>query len=133
MENKTYKVNKTVAYSCIYCVVWCSKYRRKVIVGEVEKRLKELMNEVASQLNVEIFEIKTMPDSIQLLLQVNPQFGIHKTIKRLKGISSRILRSEFKQLTTKLPTLWTNNYFVSTVGNIPHSTIEEYIENQEIS
>lgn len=131
MNNTMYKSNKNVVYSCKYHVVWCPKYRRKVIVGPVEKRLKEIIEEVASQISVEIIEMETMPDHIHLLLEVDPQFGIHRAIKRIKGLSSRILRSEFKHLTTRLPTLWTNSYFVSTVGSVPLSVIKEYIENQQ--
>jgi putative transposase len=93
--------------------------------------LEELIQEVVSQLNVEIIEMETLPDHIHLLVEVDLQFGIHSAIKRLKGHSSRVLRSEFKHLTTKLPTLWTNSYFVSTVGGAPLSVIKEYIENQQ--
>ena len=131
MNSNTYKSNKNVVYSCKYHVVWCPKYRRKVIVGAVEKRLKELIQEVASQLNVEIIEMETMPDHIHLLIEVDPQFGVHRAVKRIKGHSSRVLRNEFKHLTTKLPTLWTNSYFVFTVGGAPLSVIKEYIENQQ--
>lgn len=74
-----------------------------------------------------------MPDYVHLLVDVDPQFGIHKLIKNIKGRSSRILRQEFKFLTTKLPTLWTNSYFVSTVGGAPLSIVKQYIESQKTS
>ena len=77
--------------------------------------------------------MKLMPDHVHLLLEVDPQFGIHKAIKRIKGVSSRILRQEFKELCTKLPTLWSNSYFVSTVGGAPLEVIKQYIENQKTS
>jgi hypothetical protein len=72
--------------------------------------------------------METLPDHIHLLLEVAPQFGIHKAVKRIKGQSSRVLGSEFKHLTTKLPALWTNSYFVSTVGGAPLSIINASIE-----
>ena len=65
--------------------------------------------------------------------EVDPQFGIHKVVKRIKGISSRILREEFSWLKSRLPTLWTNSYFVSTVGKAPISIIKQYIESQKRS
>ena len=133
MKNTIYKSNKNVTYSCKYHVIWCSKYRRKVIVDSVEKRLRELIKDLASQLNIEIIEMETFPDHVRLLLEVDPQFGIHKAIKRIKGNSSKVLRSEFTQLRTKLPTLWTNKYFVSTIGELPLSAIQEYIESQQTS
>lgn len=126
-----YKSNNNVVYSCKYHVVWCPKYRRKVIVDEVEARLKELIRETCADLNVEIIEMEIMPDHVHLLLEVDPQFGIHRAVKAIKGRSSRILRSEFKTLRSRLPSLWTNSYFVSTVGDAPLSVVKQYIENQK--
>lgn len=77
--------------------------------------------------------MEIMPDHVHLLCEVDPQYGIHKAIKEIKGVTSRILRQEFKHLTTKLPTLWTNSYFVSTVGGAPLEVIKQYVENQKTS
>lgn len=128
-----YKSNNNIVYSCKYHVVWCPKYRRKVLTGSIETRLKELIEETCSTLNVEIIEMELMPNHVHLLLEVDPQFGIHKAVKQIKGNSSRILRQEFKELRTKLPTLWTNSYFVSTVGGAPLEVIKQYIESQKTS
>ena len=128
-----YNSNKNIVYSCKYHVVWCPKYRRKVIVGEVEARLNELIKYTWNEINVDIIEMEIMPDHVHLILEVDPQYGIHKAIKRIKGRSSFYLRKEFKFLTTKLPTLWTNSYFVSTVGGAPLNVIKKYIENQKTS
>jgi len=128
MKNKS---NNNIVYSCKYHVVWCPKYRRKVLVGEVETRLKELIVKTCLELNVDIIEMEIMPEHVHILLEVDPQFGIHKAVKRIKGITSYELRKEFHSLKTRLPTLWTNSYFVSTVGGAPLSLIKEYIENQK--
>ena len=84
-------------------------------------------------LSVEIQEMEIMQDHVHLLLDIDPQFGVHKAVKRIKGVSSRVLRKEFKELTTKLPTLWSNSYFVSTVGGAPHEMIQQYIQSQKTS
>lgn len=126
-----YKCNNNIAYSCKYHVVWCSKYRRKVLVEEVEQRLKELIVGVASELRVDIIEMEIMPDHVHLLLEVDPQFGIHRAVKNIKGKTSRILRAEFISLRTRLPSLWTNSYFVATVGGTPLEVIKQYIESQK--
>ena len=128
-----YKSNNNVVYSCKYHIVWCPKYRRKVLVNGVDTRLKELMQEVCQEIQVEIIEMEIMPDHLHLLIEVDPQFGIHKAIKHIKGKTSRILRQEFPYLKTKLPTLWTNSYFVSTIGGAPLSVIKEYVLNQKTS
>ena len=132
METK-YKTNNNIVYSCKYHVVWCPKYRRKVLVREVEQRLKALIFSICENRQVDIIEMEIMPDHVHLLCEVDPQYGVHKVIKEIKGITSRLLRQEFKHLTTKLPTLWTNSYFVSTVGGAPLEVIRQYVENQKTS
>lgn len=126
-----YKSNNNVVYSCKYHVVFCSKYRRSVLLNGVDVRLKELIQERCEQLNVEIIEMEIMPDHVHLLMEVDPQFGVHKAVKQIKGYSSRILREEFLWLKSRLPSLWTNSYFVSTVGGAPLAVMKQYIENQK--
>lgn len=128
-----YKSNNNIVYSCKYHVVWCPKYRRKVLTNGVDDRLKELLLEYATNLSVDILEMEIMPDHVHILLEVDPQFGIHKAVKSLKGYTSKMLRQEFPYLRTKMPTLWTNSYFVSTVGGAPLEVIKQYIENQKTS
>lgn len=132
MEIK-YKTNNNIVYSCKYHVVFCPKYRRKVLTNGIDDRLKELLNEYATNLSVDILEMEIMPDHVHLLINVDPQFGVHKVIKYFKGNSSKVLREEFPELKTKLPTLWTNSYFVSTVGGATLDVIKEYLEQQKTS
>lgn len=134
MSNKTeYKSNNNIVYSCKYHIIWCPKYRRKVLVGDVEKRLKEIINKVALELNVEIIEMETDKDHIHILADIDPSFGVMEFVKKCKGRSSRILREEFHHLKTKLPTLWTNSSFIATVGGAPLEIIKQYVENQQTS
>lgn len=131
--NMKYKSNNNIVYSCEYHIVWCPKYRRKVLTGENETRLKEIIVNACFEIKVGIIEMETTPDHAHLLVEVDPQYGVHKAIKLIKGRSSSLLRKEFKSLTTKLPTLWTNSYFISTIGGAPLSIIKQYIENQKTS
>jgi putative transposase len=126
-----YKSNNNVVYSCKYHVAFCPKYRRSVLINGVDVRLKELIQQTCEQLNVEIIEMEIMPDHVHLLMEVAPQFGVHKAVKQIKGYSSRVLREEFSWLKSRLPSLWTNSYFVSTVGGAPLAVIKQYIENQK--
>lgn len=128
-----YKSNRNIVFSCKYHVVFCPKYRRKVLAGEVETRLKEIVHDVAAETDVDVIEMEVMPDHLHLLVEVDPQFGIHRFVKRVKSVSSRLLRSEFPSLRTRLPTLWTNSYFVSTVGGAPLTAVKQYIESQKRS
>lgn len=126
-----YKSNCNVVYSCKYRVVWCPKYRRKVLVNGVDERLKSLIQEICVERSFTLIEMEVMPDHVHLLIEVDPQFGIHRAIKLIKGTTSRVLRQEFPWLRSRLPSLWTNSYFVSTVGGARLSTIKKYIENQK--
>jgi putative transposase len=128
---ETYKSNRNVFYSCHYHVVWCPKYRRKVLVQAIETRLKEIIAQVCQEHQAEIEELEVMPDHVHLLVSVDPQFGIHRLVKLIKGRSSRFLRQEFPVLKQKLPTLWTNSYFVGTTGGAPLGIIKQYIEQQK--
>ena len=132
-----YKSNSSIVYSCKYHVVWCPKYRRKVLVDKTAERLEELIKEKSSELQADIIEMEVQPDHVHLLVEVDPQFGVHKYIKQVKGYTSYIMRKEFAELTTKLPTLWTHSYFISTVDKLdassfssPLSVIKQYIEKQ---
>ena len=126
-----YKSNNNVVYSCKYHVVWCPKYRRKVLVDGADKRLKEIAQAVAGEMRFEIIEMEVMPDHVHMLVEVDPQLGIHKAVKRIKGRSSHDLREEFPWLKRRLPSLWTNSYFVSTVGGAPLAIVKQYIESQK--
>ena len=128
-----YKSNKNIVYSCKYHVVFCPKYRRKLLTGDIEVRLKELIIEVCDEQNIDLLEMEIMPNHVHLLLEVDPQYGIHTAVKRIKGVTSSVLRKEFPIIKKKVPTLWTNSYFVSTVGGAPLDAVKKYIENQKVS
>ena len=130
MQHMRYKSNRNVVYSCKYHVVWCPKYRRKVLTDEIAKRLEELIVQRCAEIKAEIIEMEIMPDHVHLLVEVAPQFGINKAVRSIKGFSSHTLRKEFPSLKSRLPTLWTNSYFVSTVGGAPLDVIKQYIESQ---
>ncbi|BCI84734.1 IS200/IS605 family transposase (plasmid) [Mycolicibacterium sp. TY66] len=127
----TLRTNANIAFQCAYHVVWCPKYRRKVIGGRMEVRLKEIIAEVITEKEAWLIEMETMPDHVHLLVEVDPQFGVHRLVKAIKGRSSRVLREEFPWLKSKLPSLWTNSYFVATVGGAPLSVIKRYVETQK--
>ena len=129
--NVLFRSNRNVVYSCKYHLVWCPKYRRRVLVNGVDARLKEIITQTVDELQGDLIELEVMPDHVHLLVEVDPQFGIHRLVKQLKGRSSRLLREEFPTLKSRMPTLWTNSYFVSTVGGAPLEIIKQYIENQK--
>ena len=131
MKETIFKPNHNVVYSCKYHVIWCPKYRRKVLVDDIAARLREIIEGVILETNSELIELEIMPDHVHLLCEVDPQLGIAKFVRKCKGRSSRLLRQEFPKLKSRIPTIWTNSYFVSTVGGAPLSIVKQYIENQK--
>jgi putative transposase len=122
--------NKNVVYRCAYHVVWCSKYRRPVLNGGVAARLTTIAHKVCAERSATIGKFEVQPDHVHALLSVDPQYGVHRLVKQIKGRSSRLLRSEFAHLRSRLPTLWTNSYFVATVGGATLDVVKHYIANQ---
>ena len=128
---KTYKTTEHLTYSCQYHVIFCPKYRRKVLTSPVDERLKEIILALAEKYEFSILDMEVMPDHVHLLIDCNPRFGIVNCIKKIKGTSAHILRREFPSLATRLPTLWTRSSFISTCGIVSLETVMNYIDNQK--
>ncbi len=121
--------NKTV-YSAKYHIIWCPKYRRRVLVGAIEGRLKQLVGDVAGELGATVIELEVMPDHVHLLVEIPPTVALSRFVGMLKGRSSRVLPAEFTAL-RRLPSLWTRSWFVATVGGAPLEVVRRYVEKQK--
>lgn len=128
---KGYKSSATSVHFMGYHFAWCPKYRRAVLVGKIKERLEELIRMKAKDLDCEILALEIMPDHVHLFIQGKPKISPNSIIGQIKGFTSRMLRKEFKELRTRLPTLWTRSYFVSTHGHISDKLIQKYIEEQK--
>lgn len=131
MSEKRYTHSNSTVYNLGYHLIWCPKYRRAVLEGDVYTRLKELLYEKANELKVEIIEMEIMPDHVHLFVKTLPVQSPHYIVQQLKGYTSRHLRKEFKSLRTRLPSMWTRSYFAESIGQISQETIERYIQNQK--
>lgn len=123
--------NNNVVSICRYHVVFCPKYRRKVLTPPIDERLTVILAEQIERWRQELIEMEVMPDHVHLLVGCDPQFGIHRLVKLLKGYSSHALRAEFPVLKRRLPSLWTNRYFCATVGGVTLETLQRYVESQK--
>ena len=130
---KNLKHNTTSVVNINYHIIWCPKYRRKVLVDGVDARLKEVLVQIAEESGCTIETMEVMPDHIHIFLKGTPTIPIHLIVKNLKGKSSRILRTEFPYLKRRLPCLWTRSYYCETIGCINEETIKRYIENQKFN
>ncbi|KAF3889213.1 IS200/IS605 family transposase [Tolypothrix bouteillei VB521301_2] len=112
-----------------YHLVWIPKRRKKILIGDVENRLRTIVWEVCQEKEWKIIALEIMPDHVHLFVNVPPEIAPHQVANAIKGRSSRLLRQEFPRL-LKLPSLWTSSYFVSTAGNVSSDTVRRYIEEQ---
>ncbi len=128
---KRYQSDHSIVYSCQYHVIFCPKFRRKVLINGVDIRLKELIAEKQNQYGYQILDMEIMPEHVHLLLDVNPQIGILKIVAQIKGYTANVLRKEFPWLRSRLPCLWTRSKFVSTVGAVTLDVVKKYIEDQK--
>ena len=131
MAMERWKSGTNCIFNVGYHFIWCPKYRRQVLVGAVEKRLKKVMETKAKELGVDIISLEIMPNHVHLFVKCKPTFAPHQLVKQFKGNSSRILRTEFPHLKSRIPTLWTNSYYCESVGHISEETIKKYIEDQK--
>lgn len=130
-ENDGYVHKKGLVYKNQYHIIFCPKYRRKVLINGIDERLKEILYDIAEEIDVEIKALEVMPDHIHMFIEFDPRINLHNVVKRLKGRSSHILREEYPSLKKKLPSLWTRSYFSCTIGHISEETIKQYVESQK--
>lgn len=124
---------RTCAANINYHIVFCVKHRRKILDGEVKSFLKETILDIAQDKN---FAIKTMgineSDHIDLFISAHPKHSIGQIVKWIKGISGIKMFKRFPDLTSKLwkGKLWSNTYYIETIGSTNEEDIRKYIENQ---
>jgi putative transposase len=129
--DKKYKSDHTVVYSCQYHVIFCPKYRRKVLTNGIDTRLKELILEKQAEYGYEIIDMEVMPDHVHLLIDCAPSPGIDKIVGKIKGYTSHTIRKEFPWMKRRLPSLWTRSKFISTTGAVTMQAVQSYIANQK--
>ena len=130
-ESKQYRYTDHLVYSCQYHIIFCPKYRRKILKNGIDTRLKEIFYEIANKHDFKIIEMEVMPDHVHLLVDCNPRFGVIECVKRLKSVSANTLKKEFPKINRTMPCLWTRSAFISSVGAVSLETVRSYIENQK--
>ncbi|WP_107763881.1 IS200/IS605 family transposase [Coprothermobacter proteolyticus] len=131
MDDKRWKRSSTVVYNIGYHLIWCSKYRRKVLTEDVAARRRELLLKKAQQIDVEIAQMEVMSDHVYLFVKTTPTNSPHFIVNQLKGYTSRMLREGFPFLKSRLPCLWTRSYYCEAVGHISEEAVKRYIEEQK--
>lgn len=128
---KRWKTSRTAVFNVAYHLIWCPKYRRKVLVGEIENRIKVLLKQKAIEMGASIEKMEVMPDHVHLFIKCQPTDNPQWIVKNLKGYTSFMLRKEFPSLKSRLPCLWTRSYYCESIGHISEATVKKYIEEQK--
>ena len=129
MENQ-YRHTPTTVSLVNYHFVFCPRYRRKIFqIHLVEERFKELVKIKCKELDIQIIAMECDQDHAHLFLNCLPTYSPSDIMQQIKGYTSKILREEFSVL-SKMPSLWTRSYFVSTAGAVSSETIRQYVESQ---
>lgn len=118
-------------FNISYHIIWCPKYRRKVLVDGIDVRMKEVLNEKAKDLGITIESMEVMPDHVHLFIKSTPTLAVQHIVNQLKGYTSVVLREEFSKLKSRLPCLWSRSYYCETIGHISEETVIRYIEEQK--
>jgi putative transposase len=120
-------------YNIYYHMVWSTKYRKKLLVNEIDERLKELHIQIANEKGIDLKEQEIMPDHVHLFVSAHPKFSPSQMTKIFKGITAKVLFEEFPELRQKewRGHLWNPSYYVGTMGDVTKDVIEKYIKMQK--
>ncbi|WP_432977938.1 IS200/IS605 family transposase [Dactylosporangium sp. CA-233914] len=124
------QVSAGAAYDLGYHVVWCPKYRRPVLTGVIAARCDELIRAKCAEHDWQVLALEVLPDRVHLFVKAHPVDSPAHVANQLKGYTSRVLRTEFAALKSRLPTLWSRSYFAATVGAVSAATVRQYIDTQ---
>lgn len=127
-----YKTGSSTKHRLLFHLVWCPKYRRRVLIGEVARRLNELFTQAAEVNDWELLQLNVQKDHVHMLIQTHPRESLAEVVQKLKGGSSFVIRKEFPDLEEFLwgDSFWCDGYFAETVGQTNEKVIKEYIKNQ---
>lgn len=140
MEKSIYNINENVlsygrgyVYSLQYHIVWCTKYRRKVLTAGADEDCKQLLLDLAEEYGFRIPAMEVMPDHVHVLIDAKPQFYISDMVKIMKGTLARRLFLLHPEMKEKLwgGHLWNPSYCVVTVSDRSREQVEEYIRSQK--
>lgn len=119
-------------YFLNYHLIFCVKYRRKVLTENISKRLKDIIIGISETFQVKIIEMETDQDHIHILFKTKPTINMTKYINSIKGVSSRILFQEYPEIKMKLwkGHLWSRSYCLLTTGQTTLDVLKKYVESQ---
>jgi putative transposase len=125
--------SSSAVYNLNYHIVFCPKYRKQVLVDDIEVFLKDCFNIIAETNGWKILQMEIMPDHVHIFLSTSVQHSPMMIVKILKGVSGLQLFKKYPALKKKLwdGHLWSPSYYVGTAGNVTSENVKRYIEEQK--
>src|ERR1700681_3884830 len=130
VADNRYRVNAGSVFSLKYHLVWCPKFRKRILLDVLERRLRELLYQKAKEIKAEIHALEIMPDHVHMFVESDPRLAPAHLAAQFKGFTSHELREEFPWLRTRIPALWSRSYYIGSIGTVSESTVRRYIANQ---
>ena len=127
-----YRTTSHTKYDNKYHIVWITKYRKKILKGDIAVRIRDIIRQVCEKYSVDIIRGNVSSDHIHILVSIPPHYSISKIVQNLKGRSSRIIQQEYPQIRKEYwgRHFWGIGYFCVTTGNVTDEMIIKYIEEQ---
>ena len=133
MNDTRYRRNAGSVFSLKYLLVWCPKYRRRVLVGSVARDLRSLLYQKGEELQVKIEALEIIPDHVHQFVESDLGEVPQPFANQFKDFTSRILRQKYPHVRYRLPSLWSRSYFVGSVGHVSEEAVCRYIAAQQSS
>jgi putative transposase len=129
-KNDRYSRANGVVFYNQYHIIFCPKYRRKVLKWDVERDLRKIIYQVAKEKGATVKALEVMPDHVHLFIYLDPRIKVSQIVQLIKGRSSRVLREKYPFL-RKMRALWSPSYFCCSIGYVSEKTVKMYIKNQK--
>ena len=126
-----YRKTSHTSYDCTYHVVWITKYRYPVLIGDIGTRVRNLVREICQEHQVEIIRGRVAKEHVHIYISIPPYLSVSKLVQAVKGKTSRKIQMEFPELKKRYwgQHLWAIGYFVRTSGNVTDEIIKQYIQH----
>lgn len=129
--DKRWSVSNTSVYNIGFHIIWCPKYRRKVLKDGIDTLIKECIKEKCIEHDWELCELEVMEDHVHVFVKCKPTDSVAYIVAQFKGVTAHKIREHYPKIWGRLPSLWSRSYYAESVGCINEETVKHYIENQK--
>src|ERR1700674_418749 len=131
VADNRYRVNAGSVFSLKYHLVWCPKFRKRILIDVLKRRRRELLYQKAMEIKAEIHALEIMPDHVHMFVESDPTTAPAHLAAQFKGFTTHQLPEEFPWLKSYLPSRWSRSYYIGSIGAASAATVKRYISEQK--